>query len=118
MNKFILIAVICLCPVFSFAQTNSPVGVLPRLSDNPRTEPEKIRAALEITAVGWNEGSLEKYLSVYAKDATEMRSTGPAGGVEAIEETMKKGFWKAGRPVQNLRFEKVVIRMMGSKTRS
>ena len=73
----------------------------------------QIRAALESTAVGWNEGSLEKYLAVYTSDATEMRSTGPAGGVGAIEETMKKGFWKTGKPLQNLRYESVVVRMLG-----
>ena len=73
----------------------------------------QIRAALESTAVGWNEGNLEKYLAVYTPDATEMRGTGPAGGVEAIEETMKKGFWKTGRPLQNLRYSSVVVRMLG-----
>lgn len=73
----------------------------------------QIRAALESTATGWNEGSLEKYLAVYTPDATEMRGTGPAGGVEAIEETMKKGFWKTGRPLQTLRYESVVVRMLG-----
>ncbi|CAA9359961.1 hypothetical protein AVDCRST_MAG84-3423 [uncultured Microcoleus sp.] len=75
----------------------------------------QIRAALESTAIGWNEGSLEKYLAVYTPDATEMRGTGPAGGVEAIEETMKKGFWKTGRPLQNLRYESVVVRMLGKE---
>ncbi len=75
----------------------------------------QIRAALESTAVGWNEGSLEKYLAVYTPDATEMRGTGPAGGVEAIEETMKKGFWKTGRPLQTLRYESVVVRMLGKE---
>jgi uncharacterized protein (TIGR02246 family) len=73
----------------------------------------EIRAALEATAVGWNEGNLEKYLAVYTPESTEMRATGPAGGVEAIEETMKKGFWKTGRPVQTLRYESVVVRMLG-----
>ncbi len=73
----------------------------------------QIRAALESTAVGWNEGKLEKYLAVYTPDATEMRRSGPAGGVEAIEETMKKGFWKTGRPLQTLRYESVVVRMLG-----
>jgi ketosteroid isomerase-like protein len=73
----------------------------------------KILAELEKTAVGWNEGNLEKYLAVYTADATEMRKTGPAGGVEAIEETMKNGFWKTGRPVKNLRYESVVVRMLG-----
>lgn len=75
----------------------------------------QIRAALESTAIGWNEGSLEKYLAVYTPDATEMRATGPAGGVEAIEETMKRGFWKTGRPLQTLRYESVVVRMLGKQ---
>ena len=75
----------------------------------------QIRAALESTAVGWNEGNLEKYLAVYTPDATEMRATGPAGGVETIEETMKRGFWKTGRPLQTLRYESVVVRMLGKE---
>ena len=74
-----------------------------------------IRAALESTAEGWNKGDLNQYLAVYVKEATEMRSTGPAGGVEAIEQTMKGGFWKTGKPLQTLRYESVVVRMLGNK---
>ena len=74
---------------------------------------DQIRAVLQITADGWNTGDLSKYLYAYVPEATEMRSTGPAGGVEAIEETMKKGFWKTGRPIQQLRYENLVVRMLG-----
>ncbi len=56
---------------------------------------------------------LEKYLAVYTPAATEMRGPGPAGGVEAIEQTMKSGFWKTGRPLQTLRYESIVVRMLG-----
>ena len=42
-----------------------------------------------------------------------MLASGPAGGVEAIEKTMEEGFWKTGRPIQNLRYESVVVRMLG-----
>ena len=76
----------------------------------------EIRAALESTAVGWNEGNLEKYLAVYTPDATEMSSTtAPRGGVEAIENTMKNGFWKTGKPLQTLRYESVAVRMLGKE---
>ncbi len=75
----------------------------------------QIRALFETTAIGWNEGNLEKYLSVYTPEATEMLATGPAGGVEAIEKTMKEGFWKTGRPLQILRYENVVVRMLGKE---
>lgn len=73
----------------------------------------EIRTVLEMTAVGWNEGNLDKYLAAYTPEATEMLASGPAGGVEALEKTMKEGFWKTGRPIQNLRYESVVVRMLG-----
>ncbi len=74
-----------------------------------------IKAILDITAVGWNTGDLSKYLFPYVPDATEMLSTGPTGGVDAIEKTMKEGFWKTGRPIQQLRYENVVVRMLGKE---
>lgn len=74
-----------------------------------------IRATLQATAEGWNEGDLNQYLSAYVKEATEMLSNGPAGGVEAIEKTMREGFWKNGRPAQTLRYENLVVRMLGKK---
>jgi len=74
-----------------------------------------IRATLDMTAEGWNKGDLNQYLSAYVKEATEMLSTGPAGGVEAIEKTMKEGFWKSGRPLQVLRYESIVVRPLGKK---
>lgn len=74
-----------------------------------------INAVFAITAVGWNTGDLSKYLFAYVPDATEMLSTGPTGGVEAIEKTMKEGFWKTGRPLQILRYENIVVRMLGKQ---
>jgi uncharacterized protein (TIGR02246 family) len=76
---------------------------------------EQIKAVIKYTALGWNTGDLSKYLYAYVPAATEMLSTGPAGGVEAIEKTMKEGFWKTGRPVQQLRYENLVVRMLGKE---
>jgi uncharacterized protein (TIGR02246 family) len=72
-----------------------------------------IRATLDSTAAAWNRGSLAEYLAAYVPEATEMLATGPAGGVEQIEKTMKEGFWKTGTPLQKLRYEHVVVRMLG-----
>ena len=72
-----------------------------------------IKAVFDVTSTGWNTGDLSKYLYAYVPDATEMLSTGPTGGVEAIEKTMKDGFWKTGRPIQQLRYESIVVRMLG-----
>jgi uncharacterized protein (TIGR02246 family) len=79
---------------------------------NEKAEKEIIRI-LGITATGWNTGDLSKYLYPYVPDATEMTGNGPAGGVEHIENTMKTGFWKTGRPIQQLRYENIVVRMLG-----
>ena len=102
MKKFIFLSII-ICAV-------GAAGVFGQSKDE-----KAIRATLQMTADGWNKGELGIYLSAYTKEATEMRSTGPAGGVEAIEETMKNGFWKTGKPLQMLRFENVVVRMLGKK---
>jgi uncharacterized protein (TIGR02246 family) len=73
----------------------------------------QIKAVLNSTADGWNAGDLSKYLAAYVPEATEMTNEGPKGGVEEIEKTMRAGFWKTGRPLQTLRYENVVARMLG-----
>jgi uncharacterized protein (TIGR02246 family) len=75
----------------------------------------QIRAVLDSTADGWNRGDLAKYLAAYTESATEMLSDGPRGGVEVIEQTMRNGFWKTGRPLQQLRYEHVEVRMLGKE---
>ena len=79
------------------------------------TPEQQINAVLALTAHGWNNGILSEYLAAYVPEATEMLSTGPAGGVEVIEKTMKDGFWKTGRPLQQLRYEHIVVRMLGKE---
>ena len=100
--------------IFVFAALASSVFAQSTVQKQSKDE-QAIRALLQSTAEGWNAGDLNKYLSVYTKGATEMLSNGPAGGVEAIEKTMREGFWKSGRPAQNLRYENLVVRMLGKK---
>jgi len=78
-----------------------------------RDAASQIRAELDKTAAGWNDGNLAQYLAAYVPEATEMTGEGPKGGVEEIEKTMKAGFWKTGRPIQTLHYESVVVRMLG-----
>ena len=99
MKKLAILALVLLSAAGAFAQKSSPEG--------------QIKAVFQVTADGWNSGDLSKYLSAYVPDATEMLSTGPAGGVDKIEKTMKDGFWKTGRPIQQLRYESIVVRMLG-----
>src|SRR6476661_3646033 len=81
-----------------------------------KNDEHEIRVTLDSTATGWNTGNLALYLSAYTPDATEMLDTGPTGGVEKIEETMRSGFWKSGRPLQNLKYDNVVIRFLSKKS--
>lgn len=101
-KPLILFVILFVASVGAFAQTMNK-------------DEKAIRATLEKTADGWNKGDLNQYLSAYTKEATEMLSTGPAGGVEAIEKTMKEGFWKNGKPLQVLRYESLVVRRIGKK---
>jgi ketosteroid isomerase-like protein len=98
--------------VFLLVTTFTVVGIAQTLPTKGTAE-QQIRGILDVTAHGWNNGILAEYLSAYVPEATEMLSTGPAGGVERIEQTMKEGFWKTGRPIQQLRYESVVVRMLG-----
>jgi uncharacterized protein (TIGR02246 family) len=81
----------------------------------PESAESQIRAALNSTAEGWNKGDLGQYLAVYTESATEMGPNGPRGGVKVIEQTMRGGFWKTGRPLQTLRYEHVDVRMLGKE---
>ncbi|CCH55030.1 hypothetical protein BN8_04261 [Fibrisoma limi BUZ 3] len=92
---------------------------VPRMGHSGRLKPvpaeTEIRATLDSTSSGWNKGDLAQYLSAYVPTATEMGPDGPRGGVERIEQTMRNGFWKTGRPLQQLRYEHVEVRMLGKE---
>lgn len=104
MKLNIAILIMLVCTGFAFGQQTS----LKQSKDE-----KAIRAVLDSTAGGWNKGDLSQYLAAYTPYATEMLSTGPASGVEAIEKTMREGFWKTGKPLQVLRYESVIVRMLG-----
>ena len=74
----------------------------------------EIRAVLDSTAAGWNRGDLGPYMAAYTEDADAGGSNGFVHGPVAIEEGMRRGFWKTGRPAQQLRYEHLTIRMLGS----
>ena len=85
-----------------------------KVQQSPAASETEIRARLDSTAAGWNRGDLATYLAAYTPDASEMLSDGVAHGVDKIEKTMKEGFWKSGRPLQQLHYEHVEVRMLGS----
>jgi ketosteroid isomerase-like protein len=72
-----------------------------------------IKATLDATAVGWNRGELPVYLSAYVDSATAMGGTGLVRGVRGIEGQMRAGYWRTGRPLQNLTYDHLEIRPIG-----
>jgi len=80
---------------------------------SPASSEAEIRARLDSTALGWNRGELAMYMAAYTPDASEMLPDGVAHGRDRIEQTMKQGFWRTGRPVQQLHYEHVEVRMLG-----
>lgn len=80
---------------------------------SPAADAAGIRAVLDTTAAGWNHGELAVYMSAYADTTTSMGSNGVERGKAATERVMRQGFWRTGRPAQQLRYDHVEVRMLG-----
>ncbi len=83
-------------------------------SPMPASDAAAIRAVFDTTAAGWNRGDLSAYLSAYAPSATAMGRTGLVRGPSGIEQQMREGFWKSGRPLQQLSYDHLEIRPLGA----
>lgn len=105
------LSLLLLVTLLACVMTYAAVGY--STASDKRKDEARIRATLDSTSAGWNQGNLQQYLSAYTDEATEMGPNGPRGGRSVIEQTMRNGFWKTGRPVQNLRYEHVDVRMLG-----
>jgi uncharacterized protein (TIGR02246 family) len=80
----------------------------------PAADAAAIRAVFDTTAAGWNRGDLSAYIFAYAPSATAMGRTGLVHGPAGIEQQMREGFWKSGRPLQQLRYDHLEIRPLGA----
>ena len=78
------------------------------------TSAAQIRAVLDTTAAGWNRGELAVYMSAYADSTTSMGANGIVRGKDGTEQVMRQGFWRNGRPAQQLRYDHVEVRMLGA----
>jgi len=83
-------------------------------SPTPAADAETITSLLDSTAAGWNRGDLAAYMAMYADTTTSMAPTGIVRGKAATEQVMRSGFWRNGRPAQQLHYEHVEVRMLGA----
>ena len=86
--------------------TSQPVPV-------PPADAAAIRAVFDTTAFGWNRGDLSAYLYAYDSSAMAIGSNGFIRGIPAIGDQMRAGFWRTGRPLQQLRYDHLEIRLLG-----
>lgn len=73
----------------------------------------RILAELQATADAWNAADLPRHVRPYADSATMMGSRGPVPGRDAIAGVLSRGFWREGKPLQQLRYESIVVRELG-----
>jgi len=82
----------------------------PRL---PEKDEAEIRRPMQVSADAWNRADLPGHVADYTENATMMTGRGPMPGREQIGRMLERGFWKDGKPVQQLRFEHLSVRALG-----
>jgi uncharacterized protein (TIGR02246 family) len=82
----------------------------PRLAKDDDAE---VRRKLQSTADAWNNGVLEGHVATYADSAAFMTGRGPMIGRDKIEASLRRSFWREGKPLQTLRYEHVSVRALG-----
>lgn len=81
----------------------------------PQPGPEDdLRAEVAQMAAAWNAGNLAGHVRPYADSAAMMGTNGPFTGRERIRASLERAFWKDGRPLQQLQFERVTVRLAAS----
>jgi uncharacterized protein (TIGR02246 family) len=82
----------------------------PRLG---KADDAEVRRKLQSTADAWNRADLAGHVATYADSAAFMTRRGPMLGRDKIESSLRRGFWREGKPVQTLRYEHVSVRALG-----
>ena len=78
----------------------------------PATVSSDILTAMNKAAEDWNKADLDAFMALYDTAATFMLPNGPVG-FTGMKDNYEKGFFKDGKPKQNLRYEEMVVRPLG-----
>lgn len=79
----------------------------------PNGTEREIQALLDQSAESWNRGDLEGHLADNADSVSYMTRDGPIVGKTKTADVLRRRFFKDGKPVQQLRFERVTVRRLG-----
>lgn len=81
-----------------------------KVTSDPSNE---IKQLMMQSATDWNNADLDAFMAVYDTAATFMFSTGPVG-LDKMRANYERGFFKDGKPLQQLRYEDLRVRPLGA----
>ena len=110
MFRSLRLASLCLTTLMLAACATAPYEGSPRQADDQR----QLRAALDASVAGWNEGDLRRHLAFYDDSITFMTKAGPRPGIAPIETAFRAKYFNGEKPKQTLRMEKVAIRSLSA----
>ena len=71
--------------------------------------------ALMASAEAWNKADLPGHIALYTDNATFMGGNGPIQGRARVGESLAKSFWREGKPIQTLSFDRIEVRPLGDR---
>jgi ketosteroid isomerase-like protein len=74
----------------------------------------QIRQALAGSVEAFNRGDLAGHLAIYDPGVTFMTKDGPRPGIAPIEQAFRERYFKDGKALQQLRFERLDVRPLGA----
>lgn len=83
------------------------------VAQGPHAPEVEIQTMLDESAASWNRGDLDGHLADNADSISFMTRSGPIVGKTRTADALRRSFFKNGKPVQQLRFERVTIRRLG-----
>ncbi len=88
--------------------------VTPAAASDWTADEADIRRQLAASADAFNRADLPGHLAIYDPGVTFMTKDGPRPGVAPIEKAFRESYFRDGRAIQQLRFEELAIRPLGS----
>lgn len=88
--------------------------VTPAAASDWTADEADIRRQLAASADAFNRADLPGHLAIYGPGVTFMTKDGPRPGVAPIEKAFRESYFRDGRAIQQLRFEELAIRPLGS----
>jgi ketosteroid isomerase-like protein len=83
-------------------------------AQGPKVAHREIQSLLDASVAAWNRGDLEGHLADNADSISFMTRNCPMVGKARTADALRRSFFKDDKPIQQLRFEQVTIRPLGT----